>query len=234
MSSPEHIDERDEMLVAEYVLGTLPHGERVAFEQRLATEQTLQERVAWWNQQFVPLSDDIAPVQPSENVFASIERRLFDATAPKQSWWENLNFWRGLSVASLAGMLVIGVLYANQRATLSIQPSDEYIAQIAGEASDVQLVALYDEATKTLKLNRTSGSSAIGRDFELWVIAGGNAPVSLGVLPTDESFEVLIPQELQSALVSDAVLAVSDEPSGGSPTGQPTGAVLATGQIFPI
>ena len=36
------------------------------------------------------------------------------------------------------------------------------------------------------------------------------------------------------ASLAGGVLAISDEPDGGSPTGLPTGAVLATGQVLPL
>ena len=40
-----------------------------------------------------------------------------------------------------------------------------------------------------------------------------------------------IPPELLAQTVSNAVLAVSLEPPGGSPTGLPTGPVIATGKL---
>jgi anti-sigma-K factor RskA len=40
-----------------------------------------------------------------------------------------------------------------------------------------------------------------------------------------------LPPEIVAQLSTQAVLAVSDEPPGGSPTGAPTGPVLATGQM---
>ena len=36
------------------------------------------------------------------------------------------------------------------------------------------------------------------------------------------------------AALEGAVLAISDEPTGGSPTGAPTGDVLALGEITPL
>jgi anti-sigma-K factor RskA len=64
----------------------------------------------------------------------------------------------------------------------------------------------------------------------LWLIAGGNAPVSLGVLPDSGIVALAFPVDLKDQL-RGATLAISDEPDGGSPTGQPTGAVLATGVV---
>jgi anti-sigma-K factor RskA len=40
-----------------------------------------------------------------------------------------------------------------------------------------------------------------------------------------------VPQDLLSRVNREAVLAVSLEPPGGSPTGQPTGPVIANGKL---
>jgi anti-sigma-K factor RskA len=57
------------------------------------------------------------------------------------------------------------------------------------------------------------------------------APLSLGILATDETInEFIIPENFRNQMVG-ATLAISDEPVGGSPTGAPTGAVLAAGDI---
>ena len=70
------------------------------------------------------------------------------------------------------------------------------------------------------------------RDFELWVISPNvDAPVSLGVIPTDQESLFEITPEI-AALIDGGVLAVSNEPTGGSPTGAPTGAILATDEFF--
>jgi anti-sigma-K factor RskA len=62
----------------------------------------------------------------------------------------------------------------------------------------------------------------------LWLIAEGGAPVSLGLLEPQGPSRITVPDDLRPVLAG-ATLAVSDEPPGGSPTGQPTGAVLAAG-----
>jgi anti-sigma-K factor RskA len=65
-------------------------------------------------------------------------------------------------------------------------------------------------------------------DCELWVIAGGK-PVSVGVMPRSGELTLSWPKDVPFA--ENLVLAVSMEPAGGSPTGSPTGPVLATGEI---
>jgi anti-sigma-K factor RskA len=42
---------------------------------------------------------------------------------------------------------------------------------------------------------------------------------------------IKVPKDLLTEVNSEAVLAVSLEPLGGSPTGQPTGPVIANGQL---
>jgi len=79
-------------------------------------------------------------------------------------------------------------------------------------------------------------------DNYIWLIAdpdedsafvidpGDAAPVSLGLLDEGNSTLIDLPQDLV-ALLAGALLAISDEPPGGSPTGAPTGAVRAAGSL---
>jgi len=222
----------DDATVAEYVLGTLPHGERVAFEQRLRDDPALQAAVAEWSNHLSPLAEEIEPVEPPASVLAGIETALFPPEARPVPFWQRLSVWRGLAIASLAGMIVFAALFAQ-----SLQPDDpttRFIADLSGPDSDVRLAALYDPSTQTLHLNRRAGEPASERALELWLIAGDAAPVSLGVLPPNPGFTLAVSEDLATRIDDGAVLAVSDEPAGGSPTGQPTGAVLATGEIVAL
>ncbi|MGO8506832.1 anti-sigma factor, partial [Rhizobium leguminosarum] len=54
---------------------------------------------------------------------------------------------------------------------------------------------------------------------------------SLGVFQPGESGELFIPAELRSMIADGATLAVSLEPFCGSPTGQATGPVIASGPL---
>ena len=51
------------------------------------------------------------------------------------------------------------------------------------------------------------------------------------MLRADRAVTIAIPSDLVGMTVSNAVLAVSLEPPGGSPTGAPTGPVIATGKL---
>ena len=85
-----------------------------------------------------------------------------------------------------------------------------------------------------LKLRQHGGAPPGKLDRELWAIIGVDAPVSLGVLPSRLYFGIRVVISVPENLRGDfqkATLAISEEPVGGSPTGAPTGAVLAAGAL---
>jgi anti-sigma-K factor RskA len=72
------------------------------------------------------------------------------------------------------------------------------------------------------------------RSLELWAILADGKPISLGVIPPNGKGKVEL-SETQKALIGKPIaLAVSLEPKGGSPTGQPTGPVLYQGPLASI
>jgi len=70
-----------------------------------------------------------------------------------------------------------------------------------------------------------------GRSLELWAIPVEGKPVSLGLVPRDGGGRIVLSQRQQQLIKVPVVLAVSLEPQGGSPTGQPTGPVLYQGPL---
>jgi Uncharacterized protein conserved in bacteria len=72
---------------------------------------------------------------------------------------------------------------------------------------------------------------AQGRAPQLWLIPAGGKPISVGMIARDRPTTLALDAALLARLGPTAALAVSVEPLGGSPTGQPTGAVIAKGTI---
>jgi anti-sigma-K factor RskA len=73
-----------------------------------------------------------------------------------------------------------------------------------------------------------------GRAPELWLIPAGQKPISVGMIMPDKPTTLALDPMLLSRLGPTAALAVSVEPIGGSPTGQPTGPVIAKGAISTV
>ncbi len=220
----------DTLKSAEYALGVMAPDERAAFARRIETEASLRSIVQSWENHFATLADEIAPVTPPPEIWQRLERRMFPQDhSVSTNWWNNLGLWRGASLAAFTGMATLA-------AVLFVTPLPQHqimIAELSGQDGTIRLATHYDPATGALKINRVAGAAATGRSFELWLIEGENKPVSLGVLPEGAKATIEIAAGLRTKM-PNATLAISDEPAGGSPTGQATGAVLAIGKIHSI
>jgi anti-sigma-K factor RskA len=226
---PVVMTERDSILAAEYALGVLQGAAREAFAKRMEAEPSLVAAVRQWDEHFASFAEDIASVDAPQQIEKALEKRLFPAEQ-KASFWNSLGLWRGLTVASLAAAVALGSW--NLRPVSEVPTEKALIAQVAGEPGSVKLAAYYNPSTGELRLNRVEGKAATGRSFELWIIAGQDAPVSLGVLADATTSRVIVPEALR-AKFTGGILAISDEAAGGSTTGAP-GTVLGTGALTDV
>ena len=225
----------DDLLAAEYVLGVLPADERQIASGRIDAETGFARLVDSWEVHFSPMAAAYAEVEPPATVKPAIDRRLFSSTAasttaaPSGSLWASLAFWRGLTAAALAALLLyVAVPYVRPPVVV---PQERLVASLAADGSDVKYLVVYDAARRDVGLSLVSGERAAGKDFELWMIEGKNAPVSMGIIPAGQTTHIPVTPAVQQKLAQGAVLAVSVEPTGGSPTGQPTGPVVAAGDL---
>jgi anti-sigma-K factor RskA len=206
-------EETDDALAAEYVLGVLDLAERSACEARIKRDAAFAARVAAWETRLESLNDDYAET-PAPNLLPAIEARLFPVAARPRTG-TRAGFMRWLSGAVVAATLVIVSL-----ATLK-PPQPALVAVLA--TADARLSYEVRQFGGTLKVARVAGVPAVsGQVHELWVIAPGASPVSLGLL-AEMPLVVTYPVPPQGWM-----LAVSVEPAGGSPSGVPTGPVILT------
>jgi anti-sigma-K factor RskA len=227
----------DDLLAAEYVVGTLPAAERQAVSNRIDTEQPFARRVNDWVRRLSALDSAYAEVEAPAGVKAAVDRRLFPSTGNSATQgaglWSSLAFWRGLATASLAALVIaVGANYVRQPVTPGPQP--QLVASLAADGSAVHFLAVYNPQTGTVGLSHVAGDRGTGKDFELWMIEGQNVPVSMGVIPVGASTHLTVDETSRAKLAAGAVLAISLEPTGGSPTGQPTGPVVAAGDLKSI
>lgn len=219
----------DRQLAAEYALGLLDEAGQRAFEARLAAEPALRAEYALWAEEFATLAADGAGEEPPARLLGAIEADLFggvpEARARARGWR-----WAGLGglLAAAAAMLFLWLGPAD----LWQGGAPDLRARLEAEQPGTFLIAAgYDRESGILEIDRRAGAPAPGRSFELWLIAGDDAPVSLGVLPEVERGIVVVSEALRPRM-EGGTLAVSDEPEGGSPTGAPTGAVIAAAPLI--
>lgn len=219
----------DAALAGEYVLHLLEGEERAAFEARLAMEPALRALVRDWDASLVALADGIAPITPPVMVKDKLQAVLFpDAVKPKRSLWTWLT--GGAAVAAI----VVGAVLITPSLIQDPVFEPTLTASVAAQDGTLVVAARFIAQANALELTREAGAARPGRVLELWLIAeGSDAPVSLGVLPADTETRIELTQDIAQRL-ANGLLAISDEPPGGSPTGAPTGEVLAVGLVTSV
>jgi anti-sigma-K factor RskA len=110
-------------------------------------------------------------------------------------------------------------------------PSDRLVAVLQQQPIAPAFLLTVDIQQRTVVVRRVSAGQENGRSYELWLIAGrATPPKSLGIVGSDEFTERPLPVNVDVDTLRAATFAVSLEPTGGSPTGAPTGPVLFTGK----
>jgi anti-sigma-K factor RskA len=235
----DHIAPEDEgrVLAAEYVLGVLGAEERRAVEKRIAEEASFAREVADWEERLGPMASYVTPVTPSAQNWMRIEALLgaptSTAAAPPATIWQSLTFWRGLGIGSsaIAAAGVAALVYVGMRTT-PLTPRVPLLATLTGlKTNQPNFVAAISTDGRSLTIVPASLLTADKRSMELWLIPEGGKPASLGLIAAGQPVQLNVPPNLLPLVGSGATLAVSLEPLGGSPTGQPTGEVVAAGNL---
>jgi anti-sigma-K factor RskA len=212
---------------------------RATVEREIRDNPQAAGAVALWQPQLTPLADDIAEVAPAPHVWARIHDTLQFAAptrpGPRSSLWDSLRLWRwlGIGASVVAAACVVVVLMQPRPATPPATLHAGYMAAtIEQENGTAGWTATMDlQHARMIVVPATPVVFAQGRAPELWLIPPGGKPLSLGVIARDRPTSITLRPDLLAHLGADALLAVSVEPLGGSPTGQPTGAVIAKGAI---
>ena len=210
-------------LAADYAIGLMAPAARRRFEQLLLDDAALRVELAHWQESLASLTETLPQVPVPERVWQGVTARIEPQVLHVP---EKRPFWNWLRVTaalcSIVVLVFLGSLYnrddARYRATL--------LTADAQPALKVQAHADYLQVEPL-----TLAAVDPGRSLELWAIPADGKPISLGVIPAGGKGKVEL-NEAQKALIGKPIaLAVSLEPKGGSPTGQPTGPVLYQGAL---
>lgn len=221
----------DTALAGEYVLGVLPLAERRKVEERMARDGDFAALVASWQADLATLDDAYQPETPPQGVKARIDARLFaEAARPAGGLWGSLVFWRGMAFAAVAIAVAIGIYGGSLPGAVSPDSAPALVAELGAPGSAVGLIAALDPSGGAFTITPAAFSPDDGKSLELWLVPGEGAPVSLGLVPGDGGRLVLDQGQIDQ-LSEGALLAVSVEPLGGSPTGVATGPVVLSGAL---
>jgi anti-sigma-K factor RskA len=236
MSGPDDIAPPSDasVLAAEYVLGVLDAARRREVEVRIARDRAFAREVAAWQVHFAPLVDEIEAIDPPLYLWPRIRSAVFGRER-RGGWFENIGFWRWLSAG--AGALAVAALaavFVMSRPTPTPAPAPAMVAAINLDDGRPAFLATIDLARGTMLVLPVSAAIPADKVPELWLIPPGDVPHSLGVVDVSHPVSITIPAALRAMVGLKAAVAISVEPPGGSPTGQPTGPVIAKGGISAI
>ena len=245
------------LIAAQYVLGTLSASARLRFQSRLQQEPDLRALTHAWERRLNPLTHLLVPQAVPAEVWQKIEARLDGLAAntgqkpvsllsqqppslPEQSspktsandrFWQPWAWFSSAVAAGLALFIFVRpeVVPPMQTPIVAQAPVSHDVAVLSTDKnSPAWIVRKQGNALVLNALNAQAVPS--DRDLELWSIKGSAAPRSLGVIHVKDG-QATIPQVTADLIAHDVTLAISLEPKNGSPTGQPTGAVLYTGKV---
>jgi anti-sigma-K factor RskA len=235
----------DDVLAAECALGVLEDLERDAAERRRLREPGFDRAVEAWEDRLAGLTDSIAPVAPPAQVWTGIAKQVASGGAVIElRLRRSLAAWRAAaaSAGAVAAALAVALVWPHPPAPLSggplvassagqSHPAFEQVmtARMVGATGPTVFVAVVDPQSHMIVVTPATVSVTKGRSPELWLIPAGGKPIALGLAAFGRS--VRLNPKVQIADPARAILAVSMEPLGGSPTGQPTGPVVATGAL---
>jgi anti-sigma-K factor RskA len=210
----------DNALAAQYALGTLRGSARLHFEKRLAQEQELVLRLGRWQTLLAPLENTTQPQTPPERVWKKIQLSL--PPQKRASLWS----WNYLGWALAAGLAAIVLVPYFTSRSPELAP---LLVLNSSDATKEQWIVSADRERKTLQLVPVQPRAiAANNSLQLWAIPSGAKPISLGLVNASQTTQLTAGNVTFS---SGMTIAISLEPQGGSPTGQPTGPVVFSGTL---
>jgi len=159
---------------------------------------------------------------------------LHGKPASKREGSGSLVFWQ-IAAACATAIAVVALLFAAVVTSQMFRsPGYTMVATLAPPEAPLTLSMRINPETGVIEILDAALQDAVkqaDQTTELWLIPEDGTPRSLGVIRSAGASRILIPAELRPLFNAGAVLAVSLEPSGGSPSGAPTGPVIALGSI---
>ena len=253
------MDDDRHALAAEYALGTLDARERRRAEALMERDPEFVAAVRAWEQRFGGLSEAVAPVEPPAQLLGRIKQQLAGQRPGAQvialdALRARLNRWRGFgtAMAALAAVLAAVLVTSLTRPELMPaslrpkprvievtriieKPAENLVAVLQKDAASPAFILTVDVATRTMTVRRVAAEAQAGKSYELWLVSNRfTKPRSLGLVGAQEFTTGAVLSAYPPDTISDATYAISLEPEGGSPTGEPTGPVLWGGKLIDV
>ena len=215
----------------EYVLGLLDPGDMAEIEEAMDRDPNLRAAVAISRDRLLPLDMALEPAVVGESLWQRIKSALPDhqiAGTPALIRPAKKNrplVWRNTAVGALAAtiLLAIGLAFSLMR---NVEPV--VVAVLVSETGEIR--AIVEDFGNENAAVRVLSDFDVPNDktIQVWTLPSREmGPVSLGLLKGVHSARLSGPELPAPQL--DQLYELTLEQAGGSPTGRPTGPILAKG-----
>lgn len=215
----------------EYVLGLIEAADVDEVEVAMERDAELRAAIAASRERFLPLDMSVVPATVTEQLWQRIEAALpvQDQTGV-MPLISNANDnrrsdWRMVAISALAAtfLLAIGLAYSLTR---TVEPL--VVAVLINDAGEVQAI-VEDFGNEQATIRMLADFNIPGdKTIQVWTLPSKDrGPVSLGLIDGVRSVRLAVPQLPTPR--GDQLYEITLEEAGGSPTGRPTGPILAKG-----
>jgi anti-sigma-K factor RskA len=240
-----------DLLVGEYVIGTLEADERRKLEEIARREPTVAVAVMVWERRLAPLHELIVPAEAPAGTWDKIAAKLDETPQEERErdpgFFEvyrelvkshradsamnlvgRIRRWRSIAVVSIAlGAVAIGFLTAKL-----IEPHAEesppLVSVLRADALTPPFVVAVDPVARTLIVRSVPATNPSDRSYSFWLLRGNSAPVPLGRLRGVGTLKPAALVKLDRAALKESALAVSVDPND-APGDKPAGALVYRG-----
>lgn len=223
----------------DYVLGTGTREERRLFEHDMAADAGLAAAVRAWEERLSPLAEAVEPVPPSPGLADTLDRAINAHSAPNVRSFaippeilrlrRSRRIWRAATAGASA--MAAGLFLALMLSRPVPGEFPQGLVAVVNRSGELPaLIVRVDQRSGTVQIRSVSADAPSAHSLELWSIAAGGQPRSLGLVGSGVTWMSL---PAGRSLDAQTTLAVSVEPAGGSPRGSPTGPVVYSGKLVP-
>jgi anti-sigma-K factor RskA len=243
------LPQRLDRLAREYALGTMTGRPRRRFEKVLSDAPQAARAVAAWQERFTVLAAGVPPMQPRDQVWNGLEKRLFapakaaePARGPLQWLW-NLLSVRSLGGA-LAGVLLCVVVLRSQPGLIGMEPQSDklpasYVGLLLDNAGKPAILANSRRQGKVLTVKVLQPVAVPpGKVAQLWAFPAGGKPFPVAVLPplpeVKSSVTVALPDTSEKLFSNVGRLAISVADAPARPGEEPPAEFALSGHCVKL
>lgn len=234
------VDKEHDLLAAEHALGVLEGRALQRAQELMLSSRPFAQAVRKWGLTLSPIADEATEQAPPSDLWRRIEGST-ESRAVQPTVIElrrRVEVWRGVSFAAMATAAALALFVALPRLSNQLPDAEDsrglLLASLSSEDTNTSLSAAYDPNGQSLLVSPGELKSDAEHQHQLWIIPEGGTPVAVGLLRPGQPQRLAVQSEIAPHFRGRSTLAVSVEPIGGSPTGQPTGPVIAAGQLSSI